>query len=121
MDRDSRGEYYTTQIREHKNRSDKITVMELFVLAVENIRNKIMIKLARSSCLRYAGCKHFVSALGPSALVWEKVSKILQIYSFVSFYTETTYQLMTIGPRFYKNVIIFLFSRKRQHKLIICC
>ena len=77
--------------------------------------------LARSACLRYAGCEHFVSALGPSALGWGKVSRILQIYAFVSFYTETTYQLITIGPRFYKNVIIFLFSHKRQQKLIIYC
>ena len=26
-----------------------------------------------SACLRYAGCEHFVSALGPSALGWGKV------------------------------------------------
>ena len=36
-------------------------------------------------------------------------------------YTETAYQLITIGPRFYKNVIIFLFSHKRQQKKIIYC
>ena len=65
--------------------------------------------LARSACLRYAGCEHFVSALGPSALGWGKVSRILQIYAFVSFHTETTYQLITIGPRFYKNAIMFTF------------
>ena len=36
-------------------------------------------KLARSACSRYAGCKHFVAALGPSALSWGKV-----IYDFVN-------------------------------------
>ena len=81
---------------------------------------RISFLLARSACLRYAGCEHFVSALGPSALGWEKVSRILQIYAFASFYTETTYQLITIGPRFYKNVIIFLFSenKKINYKLL---
>ena len=79
------------------------------------------ILLARSACLRYAGCEHFVSALGPSALGWGKVSRILKIFAFVPFFLETTYQLIPIGPRFYKNVIIFLFSRKRQQKLITCC
>ena len=57
MDRDSRGEYYTTQIREHKNRSDKITVMELFVLAVEIIRNKIMIKTSALRLLALRGLR----------------------------------------------------------------
>ena len=33
-------------------------------------------------------------------------------------FTETTYQLITIDPRCYKDVIIFLFSRKSQQKLI---
>ena len=50
-----------------------------------------------------------------------KVSRILQMYAFVSFHTETAYQLIKIGPRFYKNVIFFLFSDKRQQKLIIYC
>ena len=77
--------------------------------------------LARSACLRYAGCEHFVSALRPLALGWGKVPRILQIYAFVPFYTGTAYQLITIGPRFYKNVIIFLFSHKRQQILIIYC
>ena len=62
--------------------------------------------------LAQRGLRTLRVALGPSALGWGKVSRILQIHAFVSFYTETTYQLITIGPRFYKNVIFFLFSRK---------
>ena len=80
---------------------------------------QLSILLARSACLRYAGCEHFVCALGPSALGWGKVSRILQIYAFVSFYTETTYQLKTIGPRFYKNVIIFLFSHTKINHILL--
>ena len=43
------------------------TSMAILNTAVNLIENN-----ARSACLRYAGCKHFVSALGPSALGWGK-------------------------------------------------
>ena len=97
-------------------------IYDKFLFLIDQASSKIIKLLARSASLRSAGCEHYVSALGPSALSWGKLSRILQFQAFVSFHTETTYQLITIEPRFYKNVIIcLLFSRKQQQKLIICC
>ena len=46
--------------------------------------------LARSACLRYAGCEYFVSALGPSALGWGKGYLGFNKFRYLFFHTETT-------------------------------